>query len=478
MIMELRETWATESLEVAPDRTISPESARQIVAAAEERGELARAQEAGLPQETILKLAGQLPREEVISTEQAIKELEKPVEIALEVISRAERSSNDDSFVNEVLARLAETTRAGRLGEGAAEIDEALAELERRELEQREGLRRSRATLLEAGLQQDILRRDAFAAAQRIEAIVALDAREGVAAWWEAYRQRLLDFYQEGRNKGVNLSLEIAAEMARRMSVAAQDADQQGAALNWLGIVLATLGERDGGTARLEEAVEAYRAALQERTRDRVPLQWAATQNNLGIALQTLGARESETANLEKAVDACRAALEERTRGRVPLDWAMTQNNLGNALQTLGVREGGSTCLEEAVAAYRAALEEMPRDHVPLDWAMTQNNLAGALKTLGEREDGIIRLEEAVAAYRAALEERTRSRASYLWAQTQENLAIAYEAMFNKTEDKLWLEHALVSVDGALEEYRKAQASYDIATTMALRESILKAKDD
>jgi hypothetical protein len=56
--------------------------------------------------------------------------------------------------------------------------------------------------------------------------------------------------------------------------------------------------------------------------RERVPLQWAATQNNLGIALSTLGERDSDTARLEEAVAACREALKERTRERVPLDWA------------------------------------------------------------------------------------------------------------------------------------------------------------
>ena len=80
------------------------------------------------------------------------------------------------------------------------------------------------------------------------------------------------------------------------------------------------------------------------------------TQNNLGIALWRLGERESGTARLEEAVAAYRAALEERTRERVPLDWATTQNNLGIALWTLGERESGTARLEEAVAAYRAAL--------------------------------------------------------------------------------------------------------------------------
>ncbi len=113
------------------------------------------------------------------------------------------------------------------------------------------------------------------------------------------------------------------------------------------------------------------------------------TQNNLGIALPTLGERESGTARLEEAVAAYRAALEEYTRERVPLDWATTQNNLGAALSTLGERESGTARLEEAVAAYRAALEEWTRERVPLHWAVTQNNLGVALsgaRRAGERD--------------------------------------------------------------------------------------------
>jgi hypothetical protein len=46
----------------------------------------------------------------------------------------------------------------------------------------------------------------------------------------------------------------------------------------------------------------------QEYPRDRVPLDWATTQNNLGLALWTLGERESGTARLEEAVAAFRAS--------------------------------------------------------------------------------------------------------------------------------------------------------------------------
>jgi hypothetical protein len=48
------------------------------------------------------------------------------------------------------------------------------------------------------------------------------------------------------------------------MATTAGDADGRGAAQNNLGVALSGLGERESGTARLEEAVVAYRAALEE----------------------------------------------------------------------------------------------------------------------------------------------------------------------------------------------------------------------
>lgn len=102
-------------------------------------------------------------------------------------------------------------------------------------------------------------------------------------------------------------------------------------------------------------------------TRERVPLDWAQTQNNLGNALLALGERESGTARLEEAVVAFRAAVTERTRERVPLDWAQTQMNLGRALETLGKRESRTARLGEAVAAWTACLE-VTSTVLPPEW--------------------------------------------------------------------------------------------------------------
>jgi hypothetical protein len=133
-----------------------------------------------------------------------------------------------------------------------------------------------------------------------------------------------------------------AAIVVRREQLAlATSSDERGAGRDNLGNALWRLGERESGTARLEEAVAAYRAALGERTRERVPLDWATRQNGLGNALRAIGEREAGTVRLEEAVAAYHAALKEQTRERVPLDWATTQNGLGNALLRIDARERG-----------------------------------------------------------------------------------------------------------------------------------------
>ncbi|MEC5323228.1 tetratricopeptide repeat protein [Aurantimonas sp. A3-2-R12] len=304
-----------------------------------------------------------------------------------------------------------------------------------------------------------------------------LDLETAEADRFTALRRLQDEWYVRGRDKGLNLDLDISIELARIAVERATNSDERGAALSNMAIALASLGERERGTQRLEQAADAFKAALEGRPRDRMPLGWAGTQNNLGNTLAILGQRETGTERLEQAVNAFLAALEEYSRDRVPLDWARTQNNLGTALRSLGERESGTERLEQAVDAYNAALEEHTRDRVPLDWAMTQNNLGGALASLGKQESGTVRLEQAIDAYRAALEERTRDRAPFLWAQTQENLAIAFFSLFQKPNEQSRLHSALDAVDGALEVYREAQAAFYIEKAERLRAYIIDAMD-
>ena len=189
---------------------------------------------------------------------------------------------------------------------------------------------------------------DGEAAAEAIVALAEAIHGANIALVLKFLNSEAETLFKYGRDRGSNVHLVATIALRRKTLVLAVSSNERGAAYDNLGNALETLGERESGTARLEEAVAAYRAALEERTRERVPLDWAMTQNNLGNALWRLGERESGTARLEQAVAACRAALEERTRERVPLDWALTHNSLGSALQSLGERESGTEALQAA----------------------------------------------------------------------------------------------------------------------------------
>ena len=112
-----------------------------------------------------------------------------------------------------------------------------------------------------------------------------------------------------------------------------------------LGAALWDLGTRSGreeGRKLLEQAVAAYQSALEVYTKADLPQGWARTQNNLGLALYHLGTRSGGGGKgrklLEQAVAAYKSALEIYTKAGLPQDWARTQNNLDLALKGLAKR--------------------------------------------------------------------------------------------------------------------------------------------
>ena len=453
---EIRDTMATRE-------DITGLEAR-LLAAMEDRVATARA--SGITDAALIELARRVSAD-VADPQQAFRELENAVDIAIRVQREGRQGSNLGAFVDEVLARVAALAATGAYDEATAEIDAALAREaeEARLLEERRQESRARSLrLLDAAIEQDLLRRDADSAAARLVRKAEIERPEGASLFDHLLRHQN-EWYERGRDRGLNLDLEIAIALARLTEGLAADADQRGVAQNNLGNALQTLGRRETGTARLEDAVAAYRLALEERTRERVPLDWAMTQTNLGAALQQLGTREAGPARLEDAVAAHRLALEEWTRERVPLDWAITQTNLGNALAALGERETGTTRLEQAVEAFRLALEERTRERVPLDWATTQNNLGNALRNLGAREAGTTRLEQAVEAFRLALEEWTRERVPLDWAMTQNNLGNALAELGTRQVGTARLEQAVEAYRLALEEWTQERVPLDWATT-------------
>ena len=72
----------------------------------------------------------------------------------------------------------------------------------------------------------------------------------------------------------------------------------------------------------------AYRAALEERTRERVPLDWAYSQHSFGHALEALADRNGDRAVLAQAIDCMAVAAEFYRKQRVDLWLPLAEESL------------------------------------------------------------------------------------------------------------------------------------------------------
>lgn len=134
---------------------------------------------------------------------------------------------------------------------------------------------------------------------------------------------------------------------------------------------------REERAENLEAEIKYYSSALEVRTRERFPVDWATTQNNLG-AIYRERIRGDRAENIEIAIRCYQAALQVYTREAFPEQWAETQTNLGNAYEQR-LRGDRAENLEAAIRCYSLALEVRTRDEAfPQDRVMTQNNQGGA----------------------------------------------------------------------------------------------------
>src|SRR4051794_41093381 len=223
-------------------------------------------------------------------------------------ISGGQTQTNIDAIVDRALARARALVDVGKSGLAQAALRKAAEDMRHEEEERRERYVAGITVLYIRERDIALATYDGEAAATAIFSLA-----EAIHGTNTVIATRLLNseaemLYEYGRDRGSNVHLIALIAVRRKLLDAASSDDERGVANGNLGTALWTLGERESGTARLEEAVAAYRAALEEWTRERVPLNWAMTQNNLGNALSTLGDRESGTGRIEEGVTAYRPA--------------------------------------------------------------------------------------------------------------------------------------------------------------------------
>ncbi|MDP2801161.1 MAG: helix-turn-helix transcriptional regulator, partial [Phreatobacter sp.] len=180
----------------------------------------------------------------------ALAGLERALEVARDERERGGLPSNISSAVDAVVARIDALNDCGDLNGGQVALDEELAKLDAED----ERRKAARARLYDKGIAQAILTRDAGNARRFLVARFELDAVTDTEKRYQAFRGLFIEWYQRGSEKGLNFELEVAIALAREAVSRADNLDHRGAMRTSLGVALDTLGERESGTARLEEA--------------------------------------------------------------------------------------------------------------------------------------------------------------------------------------------------------------------------------
>jgi tetratricopeptide (TPR) repeat protein len=414
------------------------------------------AEQCGFDRAAIIALAKRLKPDENLSFEQAVRELEHAVEIALDLIAGGKQNSNLGGFIDAILRRIADETRAQQFERAAAEVDAGLREIALREVEQKADNLRARVAVIESGIKVDILRRDAEGVANRIEALMEFKTGARPSAWTTQFRAEWDRYWQQGREKGINFSLEIAAALATRMLRDSATARQRGDARNLLGNALMVLGEREGTKARLHEAIAIYRDALEECMRELTPLDWAGFQCSLANALTRLAQMDNDPIGLEESIQTYSDALIELEHGNDRLLWALAQQNLAHAYMRLGEMRSDETLFNRAISHFEQALTVSTKEQAPLEWATAQNNLGIVFAKIGEANRDTNALQKATVAFRNALQEHTSEQTPLLYAMTQRNLGNALRGSGEITGDARMFDDAILSYREALKNTREA----------------------
>jgi hypothetical protein len=179
--------------------------------------------------------------------------------------ARGKRTNEDEAF-EAARREAAWRFEAGHLANASSALMDELEREEKEEKERQEERRRRRLRLLEEAIRFDELAFNGEAAAEKLRLMAQIEGVSGMDELGQWLHDKAGEFLERGDQKGENGALVVA--------------------------------------------VAAYRAALEERTRERVPLDWASNASDQGEALILLSERCGDIALAEQALSQITAALE------------------------------------------------------------------------------------------------------------------------------------------------------------------------
>ncbi len=191
-----------------------------------------------------------------------------------------------------------------------------------------------------------------------------------------------------------------------------------------------------------------------------------AAHKAVALLLETESEKTGTVETLEQAVAAFRGAIECTDKNAEPRAWAFLHTRLGGSLFRLDLKTGEEGVLKEAIGCYQLALQVYVRNEFPWRWAETMNALGQALQVYGDlfRSEAI--LEKAIDILRAATEVRTADGAPLLYAATRNNIGSAHFLIAKHTGDPDHMRLAALAFRDALDTHRSAGGIGALARTI------------
>ena len=180
------------------------------------------------------------------------------------------RHKNEDEAFEAARLEAERRFKAGLQNPSSALMDEFARE-ERAEAERQDERKRRQIRLLEEAIRFDELSFEAEAAVQKLRRVAKIEGRSSFEEIGAFLLEKGGEYYERGNRRGENSALLFA--------------------------------------------IAAYRAALEELTRERVPLNWAKSFGNEGVALMLIAERTRDASKAKTAYDQIEAAAQTAREG-------------------------------------------------------------------------------------------------------------------------------------------------------------------
>lgn len=473
--LEMDQTWIDRFIGVEGTdddvETDAEKSADAIIAQIFKEGEAV-----GVTEALLIALANEYTEDNTADLQSAYKGLRAALQTARDMAQRAELKDNTDASVAAIRARVDALNKDGEPEAAAEVIDEAIAQKTA-----------EMAAVLDLGVQQDRLRNDPKAAADKI--ILKLRYEMPLADLFEPLRDMRNAWMMKGRDYDLTFDSRVSIFLAELLIAEARDLAESIEAEFHVAHGILELGKRETSSIKLNEAIRRF-AKLYEsaEAEDRV-YHMGVAQKNLGTAFLSLALLNGGVANLTKSIESHLIAADIFAGGDNSTDLAMSLEGLGTAKAALGQIRDNPTLVKESIADFRRAAALLDRSEHPLEWghvqmnlgicftmhgrftnaivdfldakkalesalevlteekapsarARTQMNLGNVLLSLGELKNDVEYLLAAVGAYRETEIQWTPETAAQDWALTQANLANTEVALAQTTRDITWLDKA------------------------------------